>query len=243
MAKDREGNIWLATSRGLSRYTPSNGQVKYYTRADGTLGNDYNRCAYMTSSEGAIYLGGLSNGFNVVYPERITENASPPPVVITDFRIANRTIVPGPDSPLKHPIGMTREIRLSYLQSSFSLELAALDFANPDRNRYTFKLEGFEDDWREVGSQRSAIYTNISPGEYVFRAKASNSDGYWNEDGVSLVIQVTPPFWGTGWFRTLVFTVATGTVLLIVWNARRRRRLLENMNRQLSAEVLHARRA
>ncbi|RPJ50198.1 MAG: chemotaxis protein, partial [Acidobacteria bacterium] len=228
---------------GLCRYTPSDGQVKYYTRADGTLGNDYNRCAYMTSSDGAIYLGGLSNGFNVVYPDRITENKLPPPVAITDFRIANRTVIPGPNSPLKQPIGMTREIHLSYLQSSFSLELAALDFSNPERNSFTFKLEGFEDDWNAAGSQRSAIYTNISPGTYVFKARASNSDGYWNETGVSLVINIAPPFWGTWWFRMLVSGTVVGTVLLIAVSARRRRRLLESINRQLSAEVLHARQA
>ncbi|RPJ84960.1 MAG: chemotaxis protein, partial [Acidobacteria bacterium] len=233
MAKDKGGHVWMATTRGLCRYTPSDGQVKYYTRADGTLGNDYNRCAYMTSSDGSIYLGGLSNGFNIIYPDRIAENRLPPPIVITDFRIANRTVVPGPNSPLKQPIGMTREIHLSYLQSSFSFELAALDFSNPERNRYTFKLEGFEDNWNEAGSQRSAIYTNISPGDYVFKARASNSDGYWNDTGVSVVIKITPPFWGTWWFRILVLAVVTGTVLVIAANARRRRRLLESMNRQL----------
>jgi ligand-binding sensor domain-containing protein/signal transduction histidine kinase len=240
MAKDADGQIWIGTNRGLCRYSPETGQVKVYSRGEGTLGNDYNRCASLTARDGAVYLGGLHNGFNVIYPRRMTENTMVPPVRITDFRIANRSVIPGPGSPLERPIDLTRQITLSYLQSSFSFELAALDYANPERNRYAFRLEGF-DDWNEAGTQRSAIYTNVDPGTYIFRARASNGDGYWNEEGTSVVVQINPPVWGTGWFRMLTATLAVGVVLLIVRNSRKRRRVLELINQQLNEEIIHAR--
>ena len=243
MAKDRDGDIWIGTNRGLCRYNPVNGQVKYYTKGEGTLGNDYNRSAYLVGRDGAIYLGGVNNGFNIIYPNRITENRVPPFVVISDFKIANRSLGPGPDSPLKQPIQVTREIDLSYLQSSFSFELAALDFSNPARNRYAFKLDGFDKEWNEVGTQRSATYTNISPGSYVFRARAANGDGYWNQQGTSVILRIHPPFWGTTWFRLLVVAFVIVLVLSLLLTARRRRWILESMNRQLNAEILHAREA
>ena len=243
MAKDRRGDIWIGTNRGLCRYNPATGQVKYYTKADGTLGDDYNRCAYLVSRDGTIYLGGVNNGFNVIYPNRITENRIPPPVVITDFKIANRSVIPGTDSPLKQPIGITKHIELAHSQSSFTFELAALDFSNPDRNHYAFKLDGFDKEWNEAGSQHSATYTNISPGKYVFRARAANADGYWNAQGTSVTLQIHPPVWGTAWFRLLAVGLALAAVLSIVLTARRRRRILESMNTQLNAEILHARKA
>jgi ligand-binding sensor domain-containing protein/signal transduction histidine kinase len=243
MAKDKRGDIWIGTNRGLCRYNPGTGEVKNFNRADGTLGHDFNRCAYLTASDGTIYLGGVNRGFNIIDPDRITENKIPPPVVITDFRIANDSVVAGPDSPLKQPIGMTREIQLSHRQSSFSFELAALDFSNPDGNNYAFRLEGFDRDWNKAGTRRTAAYTNIDPGSYVFRALASNSDGYWNLQGATVALRIYPPFWGTLWFRLLALTLVTGAITMVVLAARRRRLILENMNTQLNTEILHAKKA
>jgi ligand-binding sensor domain-containing protein/signal transduction histidine kinase len=240
MARDARGDVWIGTNRGLCRYSPGTGQVKVYSKGEGTLGNDYNRCASLTTREGAVYLGGLHNGFNVIYPGRITENTSIPPVRITDFKIANRSIVPGPNSSLKQPIELTQHIRLSYLQSSFSFELAALDFSSPERNRYAFRLEGF-DDWNDAGNRRSAIYTNIPAGTYVFRARAANGDGYWNEEGTSVIVEIDPPLWGTLWFRVLSGILVVGLILFVFLGARKRRRVLEEINRQLSDEITHAR--
>ena len=122
IAKDRTGDLWIGTNRGLCRYHPANGQVKYYSRGDGALGTDYNRCAALTTRAGVIYLGGLNNGFNVIYPDRITENKVPPALAITDFKIANQSVKPAGNSPLKQAITVAREMTLSYLQSSFSFE-------------------------------------------------------------------------------------------------------------------------
>jgi ligand-binding sensor domain-containing protein/signal transduction histidine kinase len=243
MAKDKRGDIWIGTNRGLCRYNPRTGQVKNFNRADGTLGHDFNRCAYLTASDGTIYLGGLNRGFNIIYPDRITENKIPPPVVITDFWIANGRVLPGPGSTLKQPIGMTREIDLSYRQSSFSFEFAALDFSNPGGNNYAFRLEGFDEDWNHVGPRRTAAYTNIGPGNYVFSVLASNSDGYWNLEGATVALRIHPPFWGTLWFRLLAIALVTGSIAMVVLAVRRRRLILEAMNTQLNEEILHGKKA
>ncbi len=243
LARDRYGMLWVGTTRGMCRLDPKTGSVKLYSKADGSLGNEFKRGSSLTSRSGAIYLGGLNNGFNVIYPDLITENKIAPPVLITDFKIGNKSMGIGGDSPLKKLVSEVQEIDLSYLQSSFAFEFAALDFSAPEQNQYAYRLEGFDADWNQVGSQRSAVYTNLNPGEYVFRVKGSNNDGTWNNDGASVVVRIHPPFWATLWFRFTAGIVIIGSVLTITLNARRRRRVLEDMNKQLNGEIIRARSA
>jgi methyl-accepting chemotaxis protein/ligand-binding sensor domain-containing protein len=243
LAKDKQGQVWVGTSKGLYRLDPGSGQVRIYSKADGVLGNEFNRGAAITTRAGVIYLGGVNNGFNVIYPDRIQENKTIPAVVLTDFRIANKSIAVGPDSVLRQQISEVKEIRLSYLQSSFAFEFAALDFSAPERNQYGFRLEGFDSGWNMVGTQRTAVYTNLDPGDYVFRVKGSNNDGYWNQDGVAVAIHVSPPFWATWWFRLLAGLSVTGAALFIALSARGRRQGLEEMNRKLNEEIAATKRA
>ena len=115
---------------------------------------------------------------------------------------------------LKKAIPYVDSLTLPYRDNVFSFEFAALSYANSQKNRYRYKLEGFEPGWNEVGSkQRLATYTNLDPGKYVFRVQGSNSDGVWNEEGVSLPILITPPWWRTNWFRALFAVV----VLTLLW--------------------------
>jgi len=243
LAKDRQGFLWVGTGKGLYRVDPRSGEVRSYSKADGILGNEFNRGAAITTRAGAVYLGGVNNGFNVIYPDRIQENKTIPAVVLTDFRIGNKSITVGPDSPLKQQISEVKQIRLSYLQSSFAFEFAALDFSAPERNQYAYQLEGFDSDWNLVGAQRTAVYTNLDPGDYVFRVKGSNNDGYWNPEGAAVAIHVAPPFWATLWFRLLTGLTVTGAVLFITLSARRRRQGLEEMNRKLNEEIAATKRA
>src|SRR5271169_6361650 len=149
-----------------------------------------------------MFFGG-SNGINAFLPETIRDNPYVPPVAITSFKIFNKPVPIGGKSVLNKAIAYADSLTLSYRDSVFSFEFAALSYANSHKNRYRYKLEGFEPDWNEVGSnQRLATYTNLSPRKYVFRVQGSNSDGVWNEQGVALPILITPPWWGTNWFRT-----------------------------------------
>ena len=162
-----------------------------------------------------MFFGG-SNGFNAFFPENIRDNPYVPPVVITSFKIFNKPVPIGAKSVLKKAIPYVDSLTLSYRDNVFSFEFAALSYANSHKNRYRYKLEDFEPGWNEVGSkQRLATYTNLDPGKYVFRVQGSNSDGVWNEEGVSLPILITPPWWRTNWFRALCAAV----FLALLWAA------------------------
>src|SRR6201984_2875668 len=131
-------------------------------------------------------------------------------------------------------------LTLSYRDNVFSFEFAALSYANSQKNRYRYKLEGLEPGWNEVGSkQRLATYTNLNPRKYVFRVQGSNSDGVWNEEGVSLPILITPPWWRTNWFRALSAVVLLG----LMWAAYQSRvlRVHHEFEMSLNARVAHAR--
>ena len=144
----------------------------------------------------------------------IRDNPYVPPVVITSFKIFNKPVPIGAESVLKKAIPYVDSLTLSYRDNVFSFEFAALSYANSHKNRYRYKLEGFDPGWNEVGSkQRLATYTNLDPGNYVFRVQGSNSDGVWNEEGVSLPILITPPWWRTNWFRALCAAVCSGAAV------------------------------
>lgn len=204
IVNDRRGNLWLTTNKGLSKFTIASESFRNYDAGDGLQSDEFNHGAAFRSREGEIYVGGVG-GFNVFRPENIVENMNIPEVVFTDIKVFNTSLVPTPDERrIDKPASLAEELRLSYADAVFSIEFAALEFTNTAKNQYAYKLEGFDDEWRPAGSRREAVYTNLDPGEYLFRVKASNSDRIWNEEGASMRIIVSPPFWGTWWFRGLI---------------------------------------
>ena len=208
--EDNAGRLWLSTRNGLSRFDPQTETFRNYDVSDGLQGNEFSESTYAQGQKGELFFGG-SNGFNAFFPENIQDNPYVPPVVVTDFKIFNKPVPISADSVLKQAISSIDALTLSYQDSVFSFEFAALSYANSQKNHYRYKLEGLEPDWNEVDSkQRVAIYTNLSPGNYVFRVQASNDDGVWNEKGVSLPITITPPWWQTWWFTSLVGVASVG---------------------------------
>jgi len=197
-----QDKLWLSSDRGIARFDPASEKTTVYTIEDGLQGNQYYPRSYGKTKEGEILFGG-TNGFNIIRPQLLKTNEQIPPVVLTGFAIFNQPVALGPDSPLQAPIAVTHELSLSYRDSVFTLEFAALDFTAPAQNHYAYQMVGFDADWVFCGSQRSVTYTNLAPGEYTFRVKASNNDGIWNEQGASVRIIITPPLYKTGWFRTL----------------------------------------
>jgi signal transduction histidine kinase/DNA-binding response OmpR family regulator len=146
-----------------------------------------------------MYFGGV-NGFNVFWPDSIQNNPYSPPIVFTDFKLKNKEVIIGDqNSPLEKHINATEKITLGPDQSVFTIEFAALNYTSPDKNRYAYKMDGFDSDWNFVGDQRAATYTNLDAGEYVFKVKASNNDGVWNEEFSSIEIKILPPWWRTAW--------------------------------------------
>jgi PAS domain S-box-containing protein len=222
--EDGLGRLWLSTQKGISRFDPQTGTFRNYDVFDGLQTNEFSDGCYQ-GPDGEMFFGG-SNGFNAFFPETIRDNPYVPPVVITSFKIFNKPVPIGVKSVLKKAIPYVDSLTLSYRDSVFSFEFAALSYANSQKNRYRYKLEPLEPGWNEVGSkQRLATYTNLDPGKYVFRVQGSNSDGVWNEEGVSLPILITPPWWKTTGFRALCLAA----FLALLWAAYqvRARQLLE----------------
>ena len=243
LALDDNRQLWISGDRGIARWDPATKKSKAYTVADGLQGSEYNVGSYYRTRDGALLFGG-SQGFNLLEPRSITENTHVPPVAITGFQLYNKPVAIGANgSPLDVSIGSTKKLVLHHDQSVFTIEFAALDFTAPDKNQYAYKLEGLDKDWNEVGTKRSASYTNLPAGTYTFRVKGANNDGVWNTEGASLQIKVVPPFWASWWFRTIFLIIAVAVARYVVRAARDRRESLERMNATLAEAADRDRRA
>lgn len=212
IAEDAKGNLWISTSNGLTKIHPQTLQFRKFNTADGLQGLEFEANAYLRTRDGQLFFGGV-NGFNVFYPKDINTNDFVPPVYLTDFHLYNQKVWPGdPKSPLSEDISLTDKLVLSHKQATFSFDFAALNYTAAENNQYAYMLENWDQNWNEVGTEKRAAYTNVSPGEYTFRVKASNNDGIWNEKGRSLKVVILPPFWATWWFRTLLLLIIGGAL-------------------------------
>lgn len=203
---DKHGNLWMSTNKGITKFNPEDKTFKNYDAGDGLQSNEFNAGAFYKSKDHEMFFGGI-DGFNSFYPGNIIDNSHIPPIVITDFQVFSESNMINARSRLNQSITETKVIRLSYQDIVFSFDFAALDFSNPQKNKYAYKMEGFDRDWNlRDSTRRFATYTNLDHGRYVFRVKGSNNDGVWNENGTAITIIIVPPFWKTWWFRSLLFT-------------------------------------
>ncbi|OOQ59409.1 hybrid sensor histidine kinase/response regulator transcription factor [Mucilaginibacter pedocola] len=216
IVEDKFGSLWLSTDNGISCFDPLKKTFKNYTSASGLQSNEFSIGAGYRLNNGQIAFGGLE-GFNVFMPGSLRDNPNIPPVVITDFQLFNKPVPITPDKPpLTQNINTNHEITLAYDQSVFTIEYAALGYTVPERNQYAYMLEGFDAGWNYVGTERKTTYTNLDPGTYTFRVKASNNDGLWNEAGTTLKINIMPPFWKTTW-AYLVYIAAVAALLYLLY--------------------------
>ena len=224
---DASGNIWVSTGGGIVRISENLSTV----RALGYVGRkvqDYLNCA-LRASNNRLYFGGTS-GFISINPKEFVENTDKPKVLITSFKIFNKEVYHWEKaSPLTACIEMTKKIILNHNQSSFSFDFAALSYLSPERNRYAYKLEGFDDDWTYV-TDNKASFMNIPPGKYVFRVKGTNNDGVWSEADTSVVIRIKPPFWLSNIMIVFYILLVSGMSVFLI---RRYRTYIESKNQEM----------
>ncbi|HYV92896.1 MAG TPA: two-component regulator propeller domain-containing protein [Chitinophagales bacterium] len=214
ITEDKRGNYWLGTHGGISEFRPPDNpfadsfkiDFRNYNVSDGLSSNICSNNSAVCGPDGTLYFGTQGGGLIYFNPDDLKDNDFIPPVYITDLSLMNKIVsVNDSNSILKSTIEFTRELLLNYKQNTFSLTFASLNFIHPEKNQYAYKLEGLDHDWIYTdASKRFATYTNLNPGEYVFKVKASNNDGVWNETPTELKITITPPFWQTTWFKILV---------------------------------------
>lgn len=209
--EDKHGRLWLSTNKGISRFNPLDKTFKNFTAQDGLQSNEFDMGACFLSEDGEMFFGGV-NGFNAFYPDEIKDNPYIPPVVITGFSLYNKPVKVGQDSILTNALPFTDTLNLKYTDDFFAFEFASLHYSAPENIQYAYMLEGLDKDWNYVNNRHYTGYTNVPPGNYVFHVKATNSDGVWNEIGTSIKVVITPPFWQTWWFRTLLIALVVATV-------------------------------
>lgn len=210
---DKLGNFWLSTNKGLSVFNPKRRSFRNFDQSDGLQNLEFNTLAYARGYDGELMFGGIE-GFNHFYAEKML-NANPhvPEVVFTDFKVAGKSVShKTPGSPLTEAIAYARRIVLSHEDKVISFDFAALDFVDPAKNQFACKMEGFDNDWQPLGSTHSATYTNLSPGTYTFKVRASNNDRVWNEEGASIEIVVLSPWWASWWAYFIYLLIAFGII-------------------------------
>jgi signal transduction histidine kinase/ligand-binding sensor domain-containing protein len=205
---DRAGVLWLNTSKAVSRFDPRTGKFLRYTVSDGLAAETGDQNGHAKTRAGELIFGG-GQGFTIFDPRQLTDEPLPPPIALTVFKKFDQIVNFGRD------LTEVAEIELAQRENFFSFEFAALDYKEPERNQYAYKLEGFDADWIYCGTRRYASYTNLDAGQYLFRVKGANRDGVWNQEGVAINIRITPPFWKTQWFVSLIIVSLGGLAFFL----------------------------
>jgi len=212
--EDAEHNIWMSTGAGIATFNRAQGTFRSFTLKDGLQGLEFNGGASLARSNGELVFGGL-RGVNVFRPDNLRQHLQPPPVTITAARVGSAADLT--------PIGKDG-IQMAALQRIVRFEFAALDFDAPERNRFVYRLNGFDPDWIDSGTRHEAVYTNLPVGDYTFDVRAANADGVWNQQGTSLHLQVTPVWWATLGMKTLYVAAASALLAFMLLGYLRRRR-------------------
>jgi signal transduction histidine kinase/ligand-binding sensor domain-containing protein/DNA-binding response OmpR family regulator len=207
--EDHHHHLWLSTNQGISQFITYSNSFKNYTKADGLQGSEFLLNSYAQNNRGEIFFGG-TEGLNVFHPDSLLESSKVPEVYITGLKLFNKIVTVGQkDSPLEKDISLTDELVLSADDNVIAIDFTALDFQHFKNNQYKYYLQGFDKEWN-LGTQRTATYTNLNPGSYLFRVKATNNDGVWSQKEAVLRITILPPWYKTWWAFTFYFIVIIG---------------------------------
>jgi signal transduction histidine kinase/ligand-binding sensor domain-containing protein/DNA-binding response OmpR family regulator len=209
--EDKDGKLWMSTNQGISSFDVAAKKFWNYNLHNGLQPGNFSCGSGLRAKDGQFYFGG-QQGFNYFYPSGLIKNNNIPQVLFTNLKISNESVTPSEDGAITENISVSKEINLDYKQN-FALSFVGLNYTAPGQNQYAYKLEGFDKDWVYTGNTNTAVYTNLDPGEYVFRVRASNNDGLWNNQGSFINITVHPPFWRTT-YAYIFYALAVFGILL-----------------------------
>jgi ligand-binding sensor domain-containing protein len=230
LQEDTAGSIWLATNAGLSVLDPRTMRFRNYDVSHGVQASEFNFGAHYRSSTAELFFGGV-DGFNAFYPERIEAAIRPPDVVLTSILKLNQPVA------LDRAVHTIESIDLSHSDDVVTFEFAAMDFAAPGRVRYAYRMDGFNDEWIDLGNERRVTYTDLDSGRYVLRVRAENNDGLASEREMRLAINVQPPPWRT-WWAHFLYALAGGAVIAAIARQRQlKARRADEYRRHLEQEV------
>ncbi len=232
--EDKNHFLWFATGNGLCRYDPALDKFRTYTVEDGLQSPEFNLGASFSSNSGEMFFGGMS-GLNSFHPDSLRDNLHIPAIAISaayKLKKGNREYI---------NLDLNEQVELRYNENTFTVEFAALEFTNPSKNRYRYKLEGVDEDWNDIGTRNFVAFTNLPPGGYTLHVKGCNNDGHWNETGVSLSIIIRPPWWKSKMAYVAYFLLVAFMVFLYIKirerNHLRERRLLEEKVRLRTQQI------
>ena len=208
LASDEEGYLWISTYKGISKFSVKDRVFRNYDTDDGLLSNMFNAGSYFKNSTGEILFGSIK-GVNYFIPGEVKESKFIAPVLLTTLTKYDDKIKTETD------ISSVNQIELNYYNNFIKLGFTSVDYTNPSKNKFRYKLEGLDKEWKLSGNIGEAVYTNLDPGEYIFKVKGTNSDGVWNEKEASVRLIVTPPYWKTRWFYGILICLIFTAVILI----------------------------
>lgn len=242
--EDNNGNLWLATNKGITRFNPRTLLTKNFIPRDGLQSNEFNNGAHFKSISGEMFFGGIY-GFNSFFPDSIKNNQYIPPIIITDYQVFDSSspsgITTGSSANRFIQIFGQDTLLLSSKENNIRIRYAALDFVAPEYNQYAFQITGVDKDWNYVGNRRFATYTKLPPGKYKFRVIGSNNDEQWNEKGATLTIIIKSPYWSKAWFIVLCAGLLLAAIYCIYFTTTRkikqRNKRLEEINENLNREI------
>ena len=236
---EKNNSLWLSTFEGLSRFNLNTQQFNNFSIADGIQGQLFADGSVLKTSRGLLAFGG-SNGITIFSPDEIDKNSVPPKVFLTELKVFNRRITPGKGSVLKNPVYETGQITLPYNNNSISIEFSVLHYSNPAKNTINYKLENYDNEWRNAGSLHEAFYPNLPSGTYIFHVKAANDKGVWNEQGATLTITIKLPWWRTN-FAYFLYAVLVACITILVYHYFHQRGIKKEKERNQARELEQAR--
>ena len=224
--KDKKQNLWISTDNGLFRYDQINNRFTHYDEQDGIQSKEFSGGAYFKNKAGEMFFGGIK-GINYFYPDSIKEDNFIPPVVITSISVLGKKLK-----------GERKRLKLNYNQNFLTFRFASLDFYKPRKNIYKYKLVGLDDKWHTANANyRSVSYTNLSPGDYIFKVRGTNSDGFWTDKESSVFITILSPFWLRWWFILSMILIIGGMITYFINQKIKHLVAMEKLKTKLSADL------